>query len=125
MREVLLLEGKLHHASFVFLPGRYFIRGLLQLFNLHDNGAARAGGVQGPGAGAGSGRKRGGVYDGGMNSWRTWVGVERIWGKGGGYGGERTISLSFSFVKQRPSRTRLEDASLTAIGGLCMEAGAF
>ena len=41
----------------------------------------------------------------------------------GGYGGESITAPSFSFVKQRPSRTLFSDASLTAIGGLCIETG--
>ena len=32
---------------------------------------------------------------------------------------------SFSFVKQVPSRTWFSDASLTAIGGLCMKTGVY
>jgi len=44
---------------------------------------------------------------------------------GGGYGGESITAPSFSFVKQRPSRTWFSDASLTAIGGLCMETGVY
>ena len=44
---------------------------------------------------------------------------------GGGNGGERITAPSFSFVKQRPSRTWFSDASLSAIGGLCMETGVY
>ena len=44
VREVLVLAGKLHSASFVIRPGRYFVRRLLQLSNLHLSGAERAGG---------------------------------------------------------------------------------
>ena len=44
VREVLVLAGKLHRASFVIRPGRYVVRRLLQLFYLHLNGAERAGG---------------------------------------------------------------------------------
>ena len=46
-------------------------------------------------------------------------------GRGGGYGGEKITAPSFSFVKQLPSRTWFSDASLTAIGGLCMETGVY
>ena len=52
--------------------------------------------------------------------WWRWV-----LGSGGGYGGERIIAPSFSFVKQLSSRTWLSDASLTAIYGLCMETGVY
>ena len=44
VREVLVLAGKLHHASFVIRPGRYFVRRLLRLSNLHLSGTERAGG---------------------------------------------------------------------------------
>ena len=53
VKEVLVLAGKLHHASFVIRSGRYSVRRLLQLINLHLNEAERAGGV-GRGAGTGS-----------------------------------------------------------------------
>ena len=44
---------------------------------------------------------------------------------GGGYGGERIKAPFFSFLNQRPSRTWFSDASLAAIGGLCMETGVY
>ena len=57
VKEVLVLAGKLHHASFVIRPGRYFVRRLLQLSNLHLSGAERAR-RGGRGAGTGSRLKR-------------------------------------------------------------------
>ena len=60
VREVLVLAGKLHHASFVIRPGRYFGRRFLQLSNLHLDGAERAGGWGG-GGGSKRRRKGGGV----------------------------------------------------------------
>ena len=47
VNEFLVLAGKMHHACFVIRLGRYFVRRLLQLSNLHLNGAKRAGGVWG------------------------------------------------------------------------------
>ena len=48
-----------------------------------------------------------------------------VLGEGGGYGVERITAPFFSFVKQRPSRKWFWDASLSAIGGLCMETGVY
>ena len=39
--------------------------------------------------------------------------------------GERITAPYFSFVKQRSSTTWFSDASLAAIGGLCMETGVY
>ena len=54
VKEVLVLAGKLHHASFVLRPGRYLGRRLRQLSNLQGNvaeqargGGGRAGGNYG------------------------------------------------------------------------------
>ena len=49
VQEALLLAGKLHHASFLVRPGRYFVRRLLQRSNLQLNGAERDGGRGGVG----------------------------------------------------------------------------
>ena len=81
VRKVLLFAGKVHHAPFVIRPVRCFVGRLLQLSNLHLNGAERAGG----GAGTGSGRKRGEVFMCRINSWWTWGG-----GDGLGIGGVGT-----------------------------------
>ena len=78
VKEVLVLAGKLHHASFVIRPGRYFVRRLLQLSNLHLNGAERAGGG-GRGVGTGSRPKRDEFYGCRGNSWQTWGGGDGFW----------------------------------------------
>lgn len=46
VKEVLLLAGQLHHASFVIRHKRYFVRRLLQLYNMRLKRAelARGGG---------------------------------------------------------------------------------
>ena len=49
VKEVLLLTEKLHHAFFVIRPGRYFVRRLLQLSNLHLVAAEQVGGGGGVG----------------------------------------------------------------------------
>ena len=48
-----------------------------------------------------------------------------VFGRGGGYGGERITAPFFSFVKQRTSRKWFSYASLAATGGLCMETGVY
>ena len=112
VRGVLVLAGKLHHASFVIRPGRYFVRRLLQLSNLHLSGAERAGG----GEAWGKYRKRAEArrvlrlsreFMADMGWWRFFF-------LGGGYGGERITAPFFSLIKQRPSRTWFSDESLAA-----------
>ena len=79
-----MLSGKLHHASFVIQPGRYFVRRLLRLSDLHLSGAERTSGGGKSGAGAESGRKRGGFNVCRVNSWLTWGGGDGFWGGGEG-----------------------------------------
>ena len=43
VREVSSLAGKLHHVAYVVRPGRYFVRWLLRLANLHLTGKSREG----------------------------------------------------------------------------------
>ena len=121
VREVLVLEGKLHHASFVIRPGRYFVRRLLQISNLYLSEAERA-----AGGAWGRYRKRTEARRG-LRLPREFMADVRWWGwflgRGRGYGGERITAPFFRFVKQRPSRTWLSNASLAAIGGLFMEMG--
>ena len=104
VKEVLALAGKLNHQSFVIRSGRYFVRRLLQLTNLHLSGAdrARGGGAWGRYRKQAEARRivrlsREFMADVG---WWRWV-----LGRGGGYGGENMTAPSFSFVKQLPSRT--------------------
>ena len=85
VKEVLVLAGKLHHASFVIRPGRYFVRRLLQLSNLHLDGGERAGGG-GRGAGTENRQKRDESYGCRVNSWQTWGGGDGFWRRGGGTG---------------------------------------
>ena len=70
VREGLVVAEKLHDASFVIRPGRYFIRSLLQVSNLHIDGAERAGG----GGGLESSGKRGELYSCRVRSRQTWDG---------------------------------------------------
>ena len=71
VREVLVLTGKLHHAAYVIRPGRNFVRWLLQLSRLHQNGQERRGGAWRRGRNK---AEAGRVLRPTKGSWKTWNG---------------------------------------------------
>ena len=95
VREVLVLVGKLHNASFVLRPGRYIVRRLLRLSNLHLSGAEQAGEEEKRKGSTGIGQKRGGFYGYRVNSWLMWGGGDGFCGGEGGVRGEEDNSTVF------------------------------
>ena len=106
-QEVLSIAGKLWNLTFVVRAGRYFVWQLLRITGLHSSAAK-------------SSRKRsivqlGREFHGDLAFWK-WAISRRLVQTG-----ESLSAPFYAHSKRRPVRRYLFDASLSAIGGYCLE----